>query len=90
MPTYTAEEKARALAAARLRIANLKVKLSHSNNGQKLMLDTGGATGFISALLTLEVIGEEQYIQLAEDIADALHERLNVERARISPGVLPC
>jgi hypothetical protein len=88
MPTYTPEERAASVQAARDRIAGLKIHAE--DDGRALLLNTGGAVGYLAALLKLDVIDEAEYVDLAEDIARALSDRLAVERAAQDSGRLSC
>lgn len=83
MPSYTLEERAKYVMAARKRIDALKTKLEGDDDGRRLTIDTGQATGYITCLLSTEVINEAQYVELATEIGDALQKRVELEKIRL-------
>lgn len=83
MPTYTLEERAIYVGHARKRIDTLKAKLQGDDDGRRLMIDTGAATGFIACLLSTGVINEAQYVDLATEIGEALKQRVELEKIRL-------
>lgn len=83
MPTYTLEERAKYLTTARKRIDALKVKIQGDDDGRRLLIATGAATGWIACLLAIEVINEAQYVVLATEIGEALKQRVELEKIRL-------